>query len=214
MSEEHVAPGEQSLLDEMNARVRPTEFELEQFPGGMVRVSMELTAELVQQISQFADRNGWPGRDAFVAALANGIGAFEEAEVRELRERRDSVARDRLDVLERRLRQMEVSYAAMKFRTWELLQAYQSANLSDGAMRTQVTALGHLADRLRAENEELRARLKEAEDSMKRATSAAGASADGSALIEQVTPAPTQQAKGLKARLAAFVRAGRRANML
>jgi hypothetical protein len=209
MNDEPRGAEEQSLLDEIDARVQPTEFEIKHFPGGMIQVIMELPAEMLEQINQLADHKGWPRRDAFVATLANGIGAFEEAEVRELRGRADVVAHDRLDLLEQHLRQMEVSYAAMKFRTWELLQAYQSANLSDGAMRTQVVGLGHLVDRLRSENEDLRARLQQAEESLQQAKAAAVMDDDGLDQMDRAAQVPSRQAEGLKARLVALLRASR-----
>jgi hypothetical protein len=150
-----ITPG--TLLDEINAQVPAADFELEYFPGGMVHVTMELTAEMVEQVRSLAREHKWPEAEAYVTVIASGIGAFEEAGLHVVQEKADRLADDQLELLVRRLRAMEMRYAVMKHHTWEFLKAYQAASLSDGAIRTQLVGLNHLVERLRGENDAFRA---------------------------------------------------------
>ena len=164
----------ESLLDEITARIPAAEFQAEYFPGGMVRISTDLTAELLQQVTDFAASQGWSDADAFVALLAYGIGAFKEGQARALLEQDTAAAHDELDLLVRDMRAMETQYAVMKFRTWNFLQAYQASALSDGALRTKAGALGREVDRLRSENGLLRAEIARLKDECARLQAAAG----------------------------------------
>lgn len=148
-----------SLMDEVTSRIPAADFEAEYFPGGLVRVTMDLTPELVEQVIAIAEEQGWPRGEAFVALLALGIGALEEEKVRHLIERDDPPARDELEVLLRRIREMEMRYAVMKRRLWDFLKAYQVASLADGALRAEVAGLRRLAESLRAERDALRQRI-------------------------------------------------------
>lgn len=151
--------GRKSFMDEVEARIPAADFEAEYFPGGLVRVTIDLTPELVEQVMTVAKEQGWPRGEAFVALLALGIGALEEEKVRRLMERDDPPARDELEVLLRRMREMEMRYAVMKRRLWDFLKAYQAASLADGALRAEVTGLRRLAESLRAERDALRQRV-------------------------------------------------------
>lgn len=48
----------------------------------------------------------------------------------------------------------------MKFRTWNFLQAYQASAMSQGALLNRANGLALVADRLRAENDALKERLR------------------------------------------------------
>ena len=148
-----------TLLDEIDAQIPAADFEEEYFPDGLVRVTIDLTAEMVKQVAAVAEGQNWPRGEAFVALLALGLGAFLEEKARALIERNDQPARDELDHLVSRMCQMEMQYAVMKRRVWDFLKAYQSASLADGALRTQVTGLTALVTSLRAERDELRQRI-------------------------------------------------------
>ncbi len=149
----------ENLLDEISAQIPAADFEAEYFPGGLVRVSIDLTAEMVEQIQAVAREQEWPRGEAFVALLSLGLGAFLEEKARALIQQDDAPARDELDLLVRRMRQMEMQYAVMKRRVWDFLKAYQSACLTDGALRTQVAGLTALVTSLRAERDALQQRL-------------------------------------------------------
>jgi len=146
----------ESLLDEIDARIPASEFEAQYFPGGLVRVTIDLMAEMLAQITTVAEEQNWSRCDALVALLALGLGALQEEKARLLMEQDDQPARDELDLLVRRMRQMEMQYAIMKRRTWEFLKAYQAASLADGALRNQVAGLGALVVSLRVERDALR----------------------------------------------------------
>ncbi len=148
-----------SLMDEVTSRIPAADFEVEYFPGGLVRITVDLTPELVEQVIAIAEEQGWPRGEAFVALLALGVGALEEEKVRHLMGRDDPPARDELEVLLRRIREMEMRYAVMKRRLWDFLKAYQAASLADGALRAEVTGLRRLAESLRAERDALRQRV-------------------------------------------------------
>ncbi len=135
-----------SFMDEVDARIPAADFEAEYFPGGLVRVTIDLTLELVEQVMAVAKEQGWPRGEAFVALLALGIGALEEEKTRSLMERDDPPARNELEVLLRRMREMEMRYAVMKRRPWDFLKAYQMASLADGALRAEVAGLRRLAE--------------------------------------------------------------------
>lgn len=150
---------ELSLLDEINARIPAADFQAEYYPGGMVSITMSITAEMAAQIKALAEQQGWPEADAYVATLASGIGAFKEARARDLLQEDSETARDELDLLVKRMRQMETQYAVMKFRTWNFLQAYQASAMSQGALENRATGLALTVDRLREENEQLKQRL-------------------------------------------------------
>lgn len=152
MNEDH----RENLLDEISAQIPAADFEAEYFPGGLSRISIDLTTEMVEQIEAVAKEQGWPRGEAFVALLSLGLGAFLEEKARALIEQDDALARDELDLLVRRMRQMEMQYAVMKRRVWDFLKAYQSACLTDGALRTQVMGLTALVGSLRAERDALR----------------------------------------------------------
>lgn len=145
-----------SLLDEINAGIPATAFEAEYYPGGMVKVTLMLTAELAARVQMLADAEEWPPADAYVATLASGLGAFEEAQARTSRDDESQAARDEVDLLVKHMRQMEVRYAVMKMRTWNFLQAYQAATLTRGALENRANGLEAVVNRLRAENEALR----------------------------------------------------------
>lgn len=145
-----------SLLDEINASIPATTFEAEYYPGGMVKATIMLTAELAGRVHMLADAEGWPEADAYVATLASGIGAFEEARAHALRDAEDQAAKDEIDLLVKQMRLMEVQYAVMKMRTWNFLQAYQAATLSRGALENRANGLEAVVNRLRTENEALR----------------------------------------------------------
>ncbi len=150
---------QKSVMDEVNDRIPAADFEAEYFPGGLVRVTIDLTSELVDQIKAVAQEQNWPRGEAFVALLALGLGALEEEKVRCLMERDDPPARDEVEVLLRCIRQMEMRYAVMKRRLWDFLKAYQTASLADGALRAEVTGLRNLVESLRAERDALRERV-------------------------------------------------------
>jgi len=147
------------LLDEIDAQIPAADFETEHFPGGLARVTIDLTAEMVEQVEAVAKEQNWPKGEAFVALLALGFGALEEEKARALMEQHNQPARDELELLVRRMRQLEMQYAVMKRRTWDFLKAYQSASLADGALRNQVAGLSSLVSTLRAERDELRRRV-------------------------------------------------------
>ncbi len=146
----------ESLLVQINATIPATEFEAEYYPGGVVKVTMAVTAELAARVDELAQNAGWPPADAYVATLASGIGAFEEARVREIQDEDSPAAKDEIDLLVKQMRKMEVQYAVMKARTWNYLQAYQAAALSRGALENRANGLERVVNRLRAENEALR----------------------------------------------------------
>ncbi len=150
---------ELSLLDEINARIPASDFQAEYYPGGMVGVTMSITAEMAEQIRALAEQRGWPEADAYVAMLAGGIAALKEARARELMGQEDEDARDELDLLVKQMRQMETQYAVMKFRTWNFLQAYQASAMAQGALENRAKGLSLVVERLRAENEALKAQL-------------------------------------------------------
>jgi len=154
---------ELSLLDEINAGIPAADFQAEYYPGGMVRITMDVTAEMAGRIKALAEQQGWPEADTSVAMLASGIGAFKEAKARELLQEGDEAARDELDLLVKQMRQMEIQYAVMKFRTWSFLQAYQAAAMSQGALVNRANGLSLVADRLQAENAELKDLLRKIE---------------------------------------------------
>ena len=192
---------ELSLLDEINARIPGADFQAEYYPDGMVSITMFITAEMAAQIKALAEQQGWPEADAYVATLASGIGAFKEARARDLLEEDSETARDELDLLVKRMRQMETQYAVMKFRTWHFLQAYQASAMSQGALENRATGLALVVDRLREENEQLKKRIRELEtqspvaaDPSRSSRPLQGASAAGSC-----APGPMQ---GLVRRLA------------
>ena len=144
-----------NLLEEINASIPASDFEAEYYPGGMVKATMTITAELADRVRRLAQSAGWPEADAYVATLASGIGAFEDAHVRELQGDESPAAKDEIDLLIKQMRQMEVQYAVMKHRTWNYLQAYQSAALSRGALENRASGLEGVVARLRAETEAL-----------------------------------------------------------
>lgn len=144
-----------NLLDEINDSIPASDFEAEYYPGGMVKATITITAELAERVRRLAQSAGWPEADAYVAALASGIGAFEEARVRELQDDESQAAKDEIDLLIKQIRQMEVEYAVMKYRTWNYLQAYQSAALSRGALENRASGLEGVVARLRAEAQAL-----------------------------------------------------------
>ena len=148
--------GSQGLLDGINAQIPASDFEAEYFPGGMVQISMKLAAEMIEECQAMAAEQGWPEADALVALLGYGLGCLKEARAKELIERNDEPARDQLDLMLKQMREMQTQYAVMKFRTWNYLQAFQSASLSRGALTNQATGLQAVVHRLRADNEELR----------------------------------------------------------
>lgn len=150
-----------SLLDEINASIPATAFEAEYYPGGMVKATIMLTAELAARVQMLANAEGWPEADAYVATLASGIGAFEEARARSIRDDENQAAKDEIDLLVKQMRLMEVQYAVMKMRTWNFLQAYQAATLSRGALENRANGLEALVNRLRTENEALRQEISE-----------------------------------------------------
>lgn len=152
--------GSQGLLDGINAQIPASDFEAEYFPGGMVQISMKLAAEMIEECQAMAAEQGWPEADALVALLGYGLGCLKEARAKELIERDDEPARDQLDLMLKQMREMQTQYAVMKFRTWNYLQAFQSASLSRGALTNQATGLQAVVHRLRAENEELRREVK------------------------------------------------------
>ncbi len=164
---------ELNLLDEINARIPASDFQAEYFPGGMVRITMSITAEMAGQIKALAEQRGWPEADAYVAMLATGIGALKEARARELLAEEGEAAQDELDLLVRQMRQMETQYAVLKFRAWNFLQAYQASAMSQGALVNRADGLSVVVDRLRAENESLRMEL----ERLKGAVAAANAAA-------------------------------------
>ena len=148
--------GSQSLLEEINAQIPASDFESEYFPGGMVQINMRLAAEMIEECQAMAAEQGWPEADALVALLGYGLGCLKEARAKELIECNDEPARDQLDLMLKQMREMQTQYAVMKFRTWNYLQAFQSASLSRGALTNQATGLQAVVHRLRTENEELR----------------------------------------------------------
>jgi hypothetical protein len=152
--------GPQSLLEGINAQIPASDFEAEYFPGGMVQISMRLAAEMIEECQAVAAEQGWPEADALVALLGYGLGCLKEARAKELIERSDQPARDELDLMLKQMREMQTKYAVMKFRTWNYLQAFQSASLSRGALTNQATGLQAVVHRLRAENDELRREVK------------------------------------------------------
>lgn len=154
---------ELSLLDEINAKIPAADFQAEYYPGGMVQITMQITAEMAEQIKALAAARRWPEADAYVAMLASGIGALKEARARELLADDSQAARDELDLLVKQMRQMETQYAVMKFRTWNFLQAYQASAMSTGALQNRATGLALVVDRLREENEQLQKRIRELE---------------------------------------------------
>lgn len=154
---------ELSLLDEINAKIPASDFQVEYYPGGMVNITMTITAEMASQIKALADQQGWPEADAYVAMLASGIGALKEARAREMLAEDSDTARDELDLLVKQMRQMETQYAVMKFRTWNFLQAYQASTMSRGALENRASGLALVVDRLRTENDELRNRVRQLE---------------------------------------------------
>lgn len=165
---------ELNLLDEINARIPASDFQAEYFPGGMVRITMSITAEMAGQIKALAEQKGWPEADAYVAMLATGIGALKEARARELLAEGGEAAQDELDLLVRQMRQMETQYAVLKFRAWDFLQAYQASAMSQGALVNRADGLALVVDRLRAENESLQMEVRR----LKEALAAANAAAD------------------------------------
>jgi hypothetical protein len=154
---------ELSLLDEINAKIPASDFQAEYYPGGMVGITLSITAEMASQVKALAEQQGWPEADAYVAMLASGIGAMKEARARELLGQDSAPARDALDLLVKQMRQMETQYAVMKFRTWNFLQAYQASAMSRGALENRANGLALVVDRLRAENNELREEVKQLE---------------------------------------------------
>jgi hypothetical protein len=150
---------ELNLLDEINAKIPGADFQAEYYPGGMVGISMSVTAEMASQVKALAEQQGWPEADAYVAMLASGIGALKEARARELLENDSGPARDQLDLLVKQMRQMETQYAVLKYRTWNFLQAYQAAAMSRGALENRANGLAQVVNRLRAENDALRLQL-------------------------------------------------------
>ncbi len=152
-------PHRPSLLDETNEKIPAADFEAEYFPDGLVRVTIDLNADMVDQITAVAKEQNWPRGEAFVALLALGLGALQEEKARALMEQGDQLARDELDLLVSRMCQLEMQYAVMKRRTWDFLKAYQAASLADGALRNQVAGLSSLVSILRAERDELRQRV-------------------------------------------------------
>ena len=145
-----------SLLDEITARIPEAEFQAEYFPDGMAEVTMQLAADMLEEIKALAGERGWSGADAAAFALGYGIGCMKEAQARQLLERNDQAARDEIDLMLRDMREMHAQYAVMKHRTWTFLQAFQAASLSSGALVNQVAGLKSVVTRLRAENDDLR----------------------------------------------------------
>jgi len=152
---------ELSLLDEINAKIPASDFQAEYYPGGMIRITLSITAEMAGQVKALAEQHGWPEADAYVAMLASGIGALKEARGRELLAEDSEPARDALDLLVKQMRQMETQYAVMKYRTWNFLQAYQASAMSQGALLNRANGLEQVVNRLRAENNELREKIAE-----------------------------------------------------
>jgi hypothetical protein len=154
---------EPSLLDEINASIPASDFQAEYYPGGMTKITMTITAELAGQVKALAEQRGWPEADAYVAMLASGVGALHEARARALLAEESETAQDELDLLVKRMRQMEIEYAVMKFRAWDYLQAYQAAAMSQGALVNRADGLSLVVDRLRAENDALKEQIRKLE---------------------------------------------------
>jgi len=150
---------ELSLLDEINATIPASDFQAEYYSGGMVAITLSITAEMAGQVKALAEQQRWPEADAYVAMLASGIGALKEARARALLAEGNESARDELDLLVKQMRQMEMQYAVMKFRTWNFLQAYQASAMSRSALENRANGLALVVDRLRAENDALKERL-------------------------------------------------------
>lgn len=144
-----------SYLDEITAQIPKADFEAEYFPGGMTRVTMDLTAEMVEQIEAVAEEQSWPRGEALVALLALGLAKFQKERVNALMARNDPPARDSLELLVRRMFRMEMQYAVMKRRTWDFLKAYQTAVMVDSALRTEAAGVKARNAVLRAEVEAL-----------------------------------------------------------
>lgn len=148
--------GAQSLLDTINAQIPASDFQAEYFPNGMVQVTMNLPADLVEQVRTLAADQDWPEADALAAMLGYAVGCLKEERAHKLIEQNDQPARDQLDLMLKQMRDRETQYAVMKFRTWNFLQAFQSASLSRGALTNQVRGLSGVVAELRAENEALK----------------------------------------------------------
>lgn len=68
-----------NLLDEINDSIPASDFEAEYYPGGMVKATITITAELAERVRRLAQSAGWPKRCPCGNIPASGIGAFEEA---------------------------------------------------------------------------------------------------------------------------------------
>ena len=180
-----------NLLEEINDSIPASDFEAEYYPGGMVKATLTITAELADRVRRLAQSAGWPEADAYVATLASGIGAFEEARVRELQDDESQAAKDEIDLLIKQVRQMEVEYAVMKYRTWNYLQAYQSAALSRGALENRASGLEGVVSRLRAETQALHEEISRLR--------AAVQEVEAQAAVPAEPPAPAQPADALAA---------------
>lgn len=179
---------ELSLLDEINAKIPASDFQAEYYPGGMVRITLSITAEMGDQVKALAEQQGWPEADAYVGMLASGIGALKEARARALLAEGDETASNELDLLVKQMRQMETQYAVMKFRTWNFLQAYQASAMSQGALLNRANGLALVVERLRTENDELRLQIAQ----LQAAANAANAAAN-QASHDRAAPVPPKQ---------------------
>jgi hypothetical protein len=97
-----------------------------------VKVEVELLSETVEAVHRLAAENEWEDAEGWRAVIGAGLGY---------------------------LAQVESMYAVLKFRTFGFLKDNQTLEFHAAALRTSVKALEMTVDRLREENERLKAEI-------------------------------------------------------
>lgn len=136
------------------------EFEAHFFAGGeKVKVEVELLSETVEAVRRLAAENEWNEAEGWRAVIGAGLGYLRGERVLRALAGADRFSAKDLERLLNRLAQIESMYAVLKFRTFGFLKDNQTLEFHAAALRTSVKALEMTVDRLRAENERLKAEI-------------------------------------------------------
>jgi cell division protein FtsB len=124
-----------------------------------VKVEVELLSETVEAVHRLAAENEWEDAEGWRAVIGAGLGYLRGERVLQALSGADRFSARDLERLLNRLAQVESMYAVLKFRTFGFLKDNQTFEFHAAALRTSVKALEMTVDRLREENERLKAEI-------------------------------------------------------
>lgn len=125
----------------------------------VVRVELEVPAELYRRALALAEEEDWPRREALLTALSHGVACLEGEDSLAALDRGEADPRAEAERFRRMAMGLQGAYSVMKFRAWELGERVKTLEMNVSGLRADNRLAHHRLQMFRQEEQRLRAEL-------------------------------------------------------